>query len=61
MLPEFVYITPISASLLMVVAVVAGYQYRQNWRLQGPAWKAWTFGTIAGMALLLLSFAPLKF
>lgn len=57
-LPYEVSLTPISATCLFLVAVIAGYRYRSVWKTEGPAWQAWVFGSIAGLSLLALGFIP---
>ncbi|UUX49298.1 hypothetical protein NUH88_18080 [Nisaea acidiphila] len=54
------YLTPITATVLFVVAVISGYRYRRVWKTEGPAWQAWLYGSIAAGALLSLGFLPLK-
>jgi len=48
------------ATALFALAVVAGYQYRKNWKVEGPAWKAWLYGVTAGGCLILLAFVPVR-
>lgn len=60
MLFESVHLTPLTASALVVLAVLAGHRYRKNWQLEGPVWKAWLYGVVAGLALAALAFVPLK-
>ncbi|MBO6550107.1 MAG: hypothetical protein JJ964_10875 [Rhizobiales bacterium] len=56
---DYVNLTPFWATILIVVAVFAGHQYRKNWKNEGPRWKAWLFGSIAGGCLLALGFIPM--
>jgi hypothetical protein len=53
-------VTPLWATLLFVVACVAGHQYRRVWKAGGPAWQAWLFGLLAGACLLTLGLVPLR-
>ncbi|MEM9012086.1 MAG: hypothetical protein AAGE18_12715 [Pseudomonadota bacterium] len=53
-------LTPVSATALFVLAVIAGYRYRRVWKQQGPAWQAWLFGSVAAACLLALGFIPLR-
>ena len=55
------FLTPVTATVLFVIAVIAGYRYRRVWKSEGPAWQAWLFGTIAAACLLVLGFMPLRF
>ena len=52
-------LTPLIATLLFVLAVIAGYRYRRVWKTAGPAWQAWLFGSVAALCLLALGFLPL--
>ncbi|MEM9422563.1 MAG: hypothetical protein AAF986_08670 [Pseudomonadota bacterium] len=51
---------PLIATLLFVVAIVSGYQYRKVWKQEGAAWKAWLFGSVAGGALMIVALVPLQ-
>ena len=53
-------LTPFFATILVVTAVIAGYRYRQTWKSEGPIWKLWLYGAVAGTALLVLGFVPLR-
>ena len=52
-------LTPVTATLIFLVACLAGYRYRRVWKAEGPSWQLWTFGLIAGGALLVLGFVPM--
>lgn len=54
-------LTPVTATALFVLAVLAGYRYRRAWKSEGPAWRLWLFGSIAATCLLALGFFPLQF
>lgn len=54
-------LTPLFATALFVLAVLAGYQYRKVWKTQGPAWKAWLYGTTAALCLFAVAFVPMQF
>lgn len=54
--PAAFHLTPLTATVLFVVACLAGYRYRSVWKRQGPAWQAWWYGTVAALALLALAF-----
>ncbi len=54
-------LTPIVATALFVLAVLAGYRYRRVWKTQGPQWQLWVFGLVAATCLLALGFIPLEF
>ena len=53
-------LTPVFATIIFVIAVLAGVQYRRNWKAEGPAWKAWLFGSIAALCLIIVAFVPLQ-
>jgi hypothetical protein len=54
------FLTPFSATLIFVVAVLAGYRYRRVWKAEGPRWQLWLFGLVAAVCLLTVGFLPLK-
>jgi len=53
-------LSPTSATLLFVIACLAGYRYRSVWKNEGPRLQLWTFGLIAAACLLSLGFVPLQ-
>lgn len=53
-------LTPVTATLLFVVACLAGYRYRSVWKAEGPRWQLWVFGLVAAVALLVLGFLPMR-
>ncbi|MAU45520.1 MAG: hypothetical protein ACX93U_15710 [Salipiger thiooxidans] len=58
-MPELA-LTPVTATLLFVVACLAGYRYRSVWKAEGPRWQLWVFGLVAAVALLVLGFLPMR-
>lgn len=50
---------PILATIIFVIACIAGYGYRRVWKAEGPRWKLWVYGLIAAACLLTLAFVPL--
>lgn len=52
-------LTPFYATILFVIACLAGYQYRRVWKAEGPRWQLWIFGVIAAVCLLYLGFVPM--
>lgn len=52
-------LTPALATLIFVTACWGGYQYRRVWKADGPVWKLWIYGLIAGACLLVVGFLPL--
>ncbi|MCA0938280.1 hypothetical protein CLG85_009660 [Yangia mangrovi] len=57
-MPELT-LTPASATVLFVIACLAGYRYRSVWKAEGPRWQLWVFGLIAAAVLLVLGLTPL--
>ncbi|MEM7214500.1 MAG: hypothetical protein AAF423_03065 [Pseudomonadota bacterium] len=57
------YLTPLTATILLIFAVSFGHMFRQNWKDQKKNWKmrAWIYGCLAAIAFLVLAFTPLKF
>ena len=53
-------LTPLSATIIFILAVVAGYRYRRVWKAEGPRWQAWVFGSVAAVCLLVLGFTPMQ-
>lgn len=60
---DSLHLTPLSGTIIVVVAVVCGHRFRLAWKNQVPGWqrKAWLFGLLAASGLLVLAFVPLKF
>ncbi|MEM9050084.1 MAG: hypothetical protein AAGC92_15345 [Pseudomonadota bacterium] len=50
---------PALATVIFILACWCGYQYRRAWHAEGPAWKLWLYGLLAGLCLLTLGFVPL--
>lgn len=59
MLASPITLTPLIATILIFLAVLAGNRYRRVWRAEGPRWQLWLFGLIAAAALLTLAFVPM--
>lgn len=51
-------LSPVSATLLFVIACFAGYRYRTVWKTEGPRSQLWLYGLIAAVSLLVLGFLP---
>lgn len=60
MVPDTLYLTPMPATLLFVLAVLAGHRYRKVWKAEGPRWQLWLTGAVAAACLLALGFLPIK-
>lgn len=52
-------LSPAIATVLFLLAVVAGVQYRRVWKNEGPRWQLWAFGSVAGVCLLVVALVPL--
>ncbi len=59
MLASQITLTPLIATILIFLAVLAGNRYRRVWKAEGPRWQLWLFGLIAAAALLTLAFVPM--
>lgn len=46
------------ATVLFVLACVAGYQYRRVWSAEGPRWQLWIYGAVAALCLATVAFLP---
>lgn len=53
-------LSPALATVVFVAGVVAGYNYRRNWKEEGPAWKTWVYGLVAALAFMTVAFIPLS-
>ena len=60
MLASQITLTPLIATILIFLAVLAGNRYRRVWKAEGPRWQLWLFGLIAAAALLVLAFVPMQ-
>lgn len=54
------YLTPGTATLIFVLAVLSGYRYRRVWKAEGPRWQLWLFGVAAALCLMIVGFLPLR-
>ncbi|EAQ45354.1 hypothetical protein MED193_01330 [Roseobacter sp. MED193] len=59
MLASQITLTPLIATILIFLAVLAGNRYRRVWKAEGPRWQLWLFGLIAAASLLTLAFVPM--
>lgn len=57
---DSLHLTPLTGVLLVFAVVICGHRFRLAWKQQGPGWRirAWIFGLVAGLGLLLLAFLP---
>lgn len=58
-MPEIV-LTPPIATVIFVLACLAGVQYRRVWKAEGPRLQLWIYGLLAAAGLLTLGFLPLE-
>ncbi|SFR12591.1 hypothetical protein [Poseidonocella sedimentorum] len=56
---EELTLTPLIATLLFVLACLAGHRYRRVWKAEGPRWQLWLYGVVAAVCLMILGFVPL--
>nr|WP_299426876.1 hypothetical protein [uncultured Shimia sp.] len=54
-----VVLSPWLATVLFVLACLAGHRYRRAWKEEGPRWQLWVFGLIAALCLLIVGLVPL--
>jgi len=59
LLASQITLTPLIATILIFLAVLAGNRYRRVWKAEGPRWQLWLFGLIAAASLLTLAFVPM--
>jgi hypothetical protein len=55
-----IVLSPVTATVLFVLACLAGYSYRRVWKTEGPRWQLWAYGMGAAAALLILAFVPMS-
>ena len=53
-------LTPAVATVLFIIACLAGMRYRTVWKAEGPRWQLWLFGMVAAVCLLTVGFVPLS-
>lgn len=59
-MPDGITLSPLAATAIFVVAVIAGYQYRRIWKAEGPRWQLWIAGLTAAICLLTVAFLPVR-
>jgi hypothetical protein len=54
-------LTPVSGTLLLLIMILAGRAFRQNWKAQTQGWvlRAWIYGLPAAVSFLMLALLPL--
>ncbi|TCL09499.1 hypothetical protein BXY66_1548 [Shimia isoporae] len=53
-------LSPATATLIFVVAVLAGHRFRRIWKDEGPRWQLWVTGLLAAVCLLTVALLPLN-
>lgn len=53
-------LTPLTATIIFVLACLCGHRYRKVWKAEGPRWQLWLYGLLAATGLLVLGFIPLN-
>ena len=53
-------LTPLTATLLFLVLVICGRQFRETWKAQRDGWaaRAWVYGLPAAASFFALAFLP---
>nr|WP_321463096.1 hypothetical protein [uncultured Cohaesibacter sp.] len=53
-------VSPTMGIIVLVIFVLAGKLFRDNWKAQGPHWKrnCWFAGIVAALCFLALAFVP---
>ncbi|MEM6323156.1 MAG: hypothetical protein AAF748_05705 [Pseudomonadota bacterium] len=54
------YLTPLPATLIFVLAILAGHSYRRVWKAEGPRWQLWVYGTLAAACLIAVALTPVR-
>lgn len=54
------HLSPLAATLIFIIAVLAGARYRHVWKAEGPRWQLWALGLLAGTCLALVAFIPVR-
>nr|WP_247742718.1 hypothetical protein [Shimia sp. R9_1] len=58
-MPDLI-LSPVVATVLFVLACLAGHRYRRVWKEEGPRWQLWLFGLVAASCLLLVALLPVS-
>ncbi|NKW91571.1 hypothetical protein HGD87_03430 [Rhodobacteraceae bacterium R_SAG9] len=54
-----VVLSPWLATVLFVLACLAGHRYRRVWKEEGARWQLWVFGVTAAVCLLVVGLLPI--
>ena len=54
-------LTPVTGVMLLLVMVICGRQFRENWKAQDKGWqqRAWMYGLPVLVSFIALAFVPL--
>ena len=55
-------LTPFSGLLLLLVMILSGRAFRENWKAQKSGWvlRAWLYGAPAALAFAALALLPME-
>jgi len=53
-------LSPVLATIIFILACLAGHRYRYVWKNEGPTWQLWAYGLVSAIALLTLAFIPMS-
>ncbi|WP_093321281.1 hypothetical protein [Shimia haliotis] len=53
-------LSPALATIIFVIAILAGHRFRRVWKEEGPRSHLWLTGLIAGICLLIVALIPLN-
>lgn len=59
---EGLVLTPVTGTALLLVMVLCGRQFRENWKAQAEGWalRAWAYGLPVLVSFAALAFLPLR-
>ena len=62
MLENYSY-TSFEGIILLLIMIIAGKAFRENWKKQGNQWvmKSWLYGILSGIAFLIIVVFKLTF
>lgn len=62
MLENYSY-TSFEGILLLLIMIIAGKAFRENWKKQGSRWimKSWLYGILSGISFLIIVVFKLTF
>lgn len=56
------HLTPVTGTVLLLVMLFCGRQFRDNWKRQAEGWqgRAWIYGVPVTLSFLALALIPLR-